>query len=476
MIHTLCNNTAKQYARGMKVMMDWKPILPNDGTPRYLAIANALSEDVRSGVLKVGTRLPPQRKLASRLGIDFTTVTRAYAEAQSRGLVRSEVGRGTFIARTSRHGAQPDLERSGAEDLSMNMPPEPTDPKLIEAMQQGLDYISTNLLGLLRYQTALGGDKDKIAASSWLSLRGMVPKLERIAVTPGAHATMTAILSMIADQGDCILCEKITYPGIRNIAKLRGVSLIGIEMDQDGILPDALEKTIRQHKPKALYLNPTLHNPTTITIPTDRRLAISQIINKHGLQLIEDDAYGFIPEKAPAPLAVSSPDLTWHIGGLAKCIGAGLRIAYTVTPSAKHTLALAQSLRALTVMPSPMSMALATCWIEDGTADQIRRFIRSETAIRQSMATKALEGLDFNSAENAFNIWLRLPEGAARAEIIANMAGRHIGIIPSDAFTIGGNADEHVRLCLGGTVDRDRLQSSLHYLSHLLMPGSFLTG
>jgi DNA-binding transcriptional MocR family regulator len=237
-----------------------------------------------------------------------------------------------------------------------------------------------------------------------------------------------------------------------------------------------LEKAIKDHKPRALYLNPTLHNPTTITIPTDRRLAISQIINKHGLPLIEDDAYGFIPAKAPAPLAVSSPDLTWHIGGLAKCIGAGLRLAYTVTPSAKHTLALGQSLRAITVMPSPISMALATCWIEDGTADHIRRFIRSETGIRQKMAAKALDGLDFKAAENAFNIWLRLPEGSGRADVIASMAGRHIGIIPSDTFTVNGKADEYVRLCLGGTINRDRLQSSLHYMAHLLMPGSFLTG
>lgn len=92
------------------------------------------------------------------------------------------------------------------------------------------------------------------------------------------------------------------------------------------------------------------------------------------------------------------------------------------------------------------------------------------------MAAKALDGLDFKAAENAFNIWLRLPEGSGRADVIASMAGRHIGIIPSDTFTVNGKADEYVRLCLGGTINRDRLQSSLHYMAHLLMPGSFLTG
>lgn len=455
-------------------MLDWSPKLPNDGKPKYLAIADALSDDIKAGILMVGSRLPPQRQLATKLRIDFTTVTRAYAEAQKRGIVESQVGRGTFVAQSALEDRKVDPERAAAEDLTMNMPPEPTDSALIKEMQNGLNYVSTNLLDLLRYQSSLGGEKDKIVASSWLSLRGMVPKLERVAITPGAHATMTAILSMLTKQGDCILCENVTYPGIRKIARRMGIKLIGIEMDDEGILPDALGKAIKEHKPKALYLNPTLHNPTTLTMTTDRRIAISQIINKHQLPLIEDDAYGFIPDKAPAPIAVLSPEYTWHIGGLAKCIGAGLRLAYTVTPSAQHTLSLGQVIKTISVMPPPISMALATFWIEDGTADHIRRFIRSETAIRQKMAADAFDGLEFKSSENAFNIWLRLPEGAARADIIANMAGRHIGITPSDAFTISGQADEYVRVCLGGKIERERLQSSLHYMAHLLSPYGFM--
>ncbi|MGD1934185.1 MAG: PLP-dependent aminotransferase family protein [Candidatus Phaeomarinobacter sp.] len=455
-------------------MLTWNPTLQNDGRPRYLEIADAIADDVRSGTLKAGTRLPPQRQLAAKLGIDFTTVTRAYSEAKARGLLASQVGRGTFVAEGASSSIMKDEARNTAEDLAMNMPPEPSDPALLAEMQNGLNYVSANLVSLLRYQDTLGGDIDKHAASTWLSLRGMVPKLDRIAVTPGAHPTITAILSMIADKGDSILCETVTYPGIKNIAKLMGMKLVGVEMDGDGILPDALLAAVKEHKPRALYLNPTLHNPITLTMPTPRRLEVTQIINDHELPLIEDDAYGFIPAKAPAPLAVSAPDLTWHIGGLAKCIGAGLRLAYTVTPSPKHTLALANALRTLTVMPSPLSMALATRWINDGTADHIRRFIRTETSLRQKMAAGAFEGLEYTAAENAFNVWLRLPDGASRANIIASMAGRHVGITPSDAFVVDTEPDEYVRVCLGGSTNRDQLESSLHYLAHLLDPDDLL--
>jgi DNA-binding transcriptional MocR family regulator len=265
-----------------------------------------------------------------------------------------------------------------------------------------------------------------------------------------------------------VLCERVTYPGIRSIAARLGVQLQGVEFDDEGILPDALETAIKAVQPKALYLNPTLQNPTTLTMPGPRRIAIADVLRKYRLPLIEDDAYGFIPAKAPFPLAAAVPELTWHIGGLAKCIGAGLRLAYTVTPSAKDTYALAEALRAIAVMPSPISMALATRWIEDGTADRIRRFIRSETAERQKIASEVLGSYNFVAAENAFNIWLQLPEKTARAAIIARMAGWNIGIIPSDVFTVQGPPDEYVRVCLGGSIDREALKAGLLFLSHAL--------
>lgn len=455
-------------------MIDWTPTLGQNGRPRYLLIADAIAEDIREGVLKPGDRLPPQRKLAYELKVDFTTVSRAYMEAQSRGLIDSHVGRGTFVADAKGGAAETDPLRDAQEDLSMNMPPEPDDPELLQKMRDGMDYISANLISLLRYQSATGTEKDKMAASAWLSMRGLVPKLERLAVTPGAHAAMTAIFSLITKPGDTIVCERITYPGLRAIARRLRLELVGIEMDAQGVLPDALEKAIKDHNPKALYLNPTLQNPTTITLPTERRLAISEIIGRHGLTLIEDDAYGFIPHKAPAPIAVSAPDLTWHIGGLAKCIGAGLRLAYTVAPSGKCAFALEQALRATNVMPSPLSMALATQWIEDGTADGIRRFIRSETVARQEIAAKALDGLDYVSTPNAFNLWLKLPNGAGRADLMARMAGRHIGIIPADAFTVSEQVDEHVRVCLGGSLTREALESGLSFMANTLHHEAFI--
>jgi len=454
-------------------MIDWIPDALESGKPRYQAIADAIAEDIRSGRLGDGKRLPPQRRLAAALGIDFTTVSRAYAEAQARGLVESHVGRGTFVKNhviTDR----PDPSRAGEADLLMNMPPEPDDPGLRRRMQEGLGYVSANLVDLLRYQSATGSERDRVAASSWLSMRGMVPALERVAVTPGAHATMAAILSINTQPGDTVLCEAITYPGFRSVAGRFGLRLVGIEMDEDGILPDALDTAIREHGPKMLYLNPTLQNPTTLTMPEARRLDVAAVLQRHQLMLIEDDAYGFIPAKGPAPIALSAPELTWHIGGLAKCIGAGLRLAFTIAPTPRCAYHLAQAIRALSVMPSPLSMALVTQWIEDGTADGIRRFIRYESAARQAIAAEVLTSVQYRSADNAFNLWLELPEGLNRAEVVARMARRQIGVMPSDAFNVLGSPGEQLRVSLGGPASRDSLRENLHFLANALSPNSFM--
>ena len=90
---------------------------------------------------------------------------------------------------------------------------------------------------------------------------------------------------------------------MRSIAAQLRLNLTGLPMDEDGILPDAFAEACERLKPKALYLNPTLQNPTTLTIPVRRREEICAVARKYHVPIVEDDAYGFIPQQGPAPLA-----------------------------------------------------------------------------------------------------------------------------------------------------------------------------
>ena len=456
-------------------MKDWHPDLSRSSSPRYMAIADLIEMDLRSGVLAVGDRLPPQRELARRLNIDFTTVARGYVEAQKRGLVGSHVGRGTFITggqdkerRGFASDAAPDPRRASVVDFSMNLPPEPDDPELLDRMREGMSAVATNLIPLLRYQGFGGSGMDKEAAAAWLSRRGLVPSQERIFVTPGAHPALLAIFGLLARPGDTVLSENITYPGMRSIAAQLRLNLSGLPMDDEGILPDALADACERLKPKALYLNPTLQNPLTLTIPERRREEIAAVARKYHVPIVEDDAYGFIPLHGPPPLAAIAPDLTWHIGGLAKCIGAGLRLAFVVAPDTKAIWPFVSAMRTNNVMASPLNLALATRWIEDGTADAILRFIRAEAAARQQMVAGILPEGSYRADPISFNIWLPLTNGWTRSTFGSHMRSSGIGVVASDVFTVDGAAAEAVRVCVGGPISRERLQGALDFMAHAL--------
>ncbi len=449
-------------------MTNWTPDLSRSDKPRYLAIADVIAADVKSGRLMSGDRLPPQRKLALRLAIDFTTVARGYVEAQRRGLIESRVGQGTFVRGEHRAGGLAINARQDVVDLSMNLPPEPDDVDLLERMRDGCAVIARDIVPLLRYQGFGGSPADKDAASAWLGRRALVPKQERVFVVPGAHTAIAGILSLLAKPGDTILSEAITYPGVRSITAQLGLRLLGLPMDAHGIDPDALAHACERSAPKALYLNPTLQNPTTITIPESRREAIVMVARRYGVPIVEDDAYGFIPTHGVHPLAAIGPDITWHIAGLAKCIGAGLRAAYVVVPDAKSGWPFAAALRASTVMASPFMAALATRWIEDGTADMILRFIRAETLARQQLVARILRPGTYSADPLSFNLWVDLPKPWTRSAFIGHMRSTGIGIVPSDAFVAAGEPTEAVRVCLGGPASRERIRSAVEFMAHAL--------
>jgi len=449
-------------------MTDWMPDISHRGAPRYLAIADAIAGDIDSGRLSPADRLPPQRALAAVLGIDFTTVARGYVEAKKRGLIESRVGQGTFVTASARRRHLQMVRRPEIVDLSMNLPPEPDDPALLDRMQDGWDAISRDLVLLMRYQGFGGVADDKAAASAWLSRRGLVPQQDRVFIVPGAHPALLGIMGLLAKPGDTILAEAITYPGTRSIAGQLGLSLVGLPMDDEGVDADAFADACRRLAPKALYLNPTLLNPTTHTISEGRRIALTEVARRYGVPVIEDDPYGLLPADGPPAFAALMPELTWHIAGLAKCLGAGLRVAYVVVPDNRSGWSFAASLRAATVMASPVTVALATRWINDGTGDALLAAVRRESAARQLMASSILQGATFRTDPAGFHLWLSLPSAWTRSAFVGHMRASGIGVVASDPFTTGDTPPEAVRVCLGGPIDREQMRGALEFMAHAL--------
>ncbi len=449
-------------------MAEWSPNFSKLGKPRYLAIADAIADDIRNGRLGPSDRLPPQRKLARTLNIDYTTVARGYVEARKRGLIESRVGQGTYVRASAKRRHGPMARRPEIVDLSMNLPPEPDDPELLDRMQDGLEAVGQDLIALLRYQDFGGVAADKEAALKWLGKRSLTPPLERLFISPGAHPALLGILGILGKPGDVILAESLTYPGVRSIAAQLGMQLVGLPMDDDGVDADAFADACRRLAPKALYLNPTLLNPTTHTVSTARRHAIANIAHKFGVPIVEDDPYGFLPDPGPPPFASIAPELTWHVAGLAKCLGAGLRNAYVVAPDVRAGWLFAASVRAATVMASPVTIALATRWINDGTADAMLTAVREESIERQRLLATILPKDAVQTDPAGFHFWLSLPGSWTRSAFVGHTRATGTGVVASDAFAIAGTPPEAVRVCLGGPADRAAVRRALEFMAHAL--------
>lgn len=441
-------------------MAGWTPKLDRSGAPLYLSIADAIAADVAAGVLAPGTRLPPQRALADALGIDFTTVSRAYAEARRRGLIEAAVGQGTFVRR------RPAPPAGSLADMSMNMPPAFDDPALAERLQDGLARLADGGLELLlRYHEPGGTAGDRAAAAAWLSgrLPGVAP--ERLLVCPGAQGALLAVAGTLAAPGEAICTEALSYAGFRSLAAFLRIPLLAVAIDDQGLIPEALDAVCREHRPKALYCTPTLHNPTAATMTPARRQAIVAVARTHRLPIIEDDAYGpFVPDLPP--LAALAPELGYYVGGLAKVLSPALRIAYLAAPDASVARRLAGALRGTAGMASPLGAALATRWIEDGTARAVCGAIAREADARRAIARRRLPAGTV-IPDHGFHLWLTLPAPWGRSEFAQRLRAAGIGVVASDAFAVGP-PPEAVRLGLGSAASRDALADGLALVADLL--------
>lgn len=443
----------------------WLRALDAAGGPLYLQIVEAMERALSTGALRPGDRLPPQRALAQALGVDLTTVTRAYAEARRRNLLEAITGRGSFVSDAS-GGTSPPV------DLSMNIPPPPAGLRLADLLSRGLSDVIRRASAdrLMSYHAGPGSMAERSAACTWLAPQFGALDPDRVVIAPGAQAGLAALLTSLARPGDMILSETLTYPGLRNAAAQLRLKLVGVPGDGEGMAPDALKAACRSHGPKAIYLVPTIANPTALTLSPARRAALADVAKAEGVPLLEDDPYWLLAGDGPAPLATLWPEGTYHLATLSKGLSPGLRTAFLVAPSPAEAERMARALRALNQMAAPLMSSLVTAWIRDGTAAALLSGVRQEATARQEVA-RALLPKGVQAHPNGLHVWLSLPSRWDRHGLMVAARRAGLGLAPADAFHVSGPVPDAVRLSLGSPPDAERLGQALGQLREILEGG-----
>ncbi|MFW8368570.1 PLP-dependent aminotransferase family protein [Klebsiella pneumoniae] len=436
--------------------------------PAYLLIADIIADGINSGEFQPRDRLPPLRDLAALLAINYTTATRGYAEARRRGLIDSRQGMGSFI-----RGKVPSVPLNGGSsyEMTMNSPIEPGE-ELAQAIAAGAINLFTqkNILALLRYQDFGGLADDKAMAKVWLEKQLPPVSIDEILVTPGIHSALVGLLTLLCRHGGSVCVSDLIYPGLKAIASQLNITLQSLPCDEDGPLPRAFEHQCQTGNIRALYVNPTIQNPTTLTLPLRRREALADVALRYSIPVIEDEAYAALATQHIASFSELIPELTWYLTGMSKCFGPGLRTAFVKGPGKRNTQLLAGALRALNVMASPLTNALAAQWIQEGTADRVLQSVRAESTIRQKIAANILKEFSYRATPEGFHLWLLLPRhfNWNPAEMAVQLRDLGVSAVSSAAFCTDNNPPDAIRICLGGAWSREVCTENLHTLAHVM--------
>jgi DNA-binding transcriptional MocR family regulator len=439
----------------------WTPELDAAG-PSYLAISRALEADVRSGRLAEGERLPTHRALARALGVNVGTVSRAYAEAQRRGLTTGAVGRGTFVRRAQRRTLTPHPDASGLVDLSVNVPLASPGPDLRAALRALADR--DDLDAITDYRESNGSERARRAGARWLRHHGVTAAPDEIVVCNGSQHGILVALAALAGPGECILAESLTYPGFRAAARLLGLRVRGIATDADGLVPEALAAACAE-RPRLLYCTPALQNPTTAVLSAERRAAVVAIARQNDLAIVVDDVQAPMLDPGGPALASLAPERVVTIAGVSKLLLPGLRTAFVAAPR-ERVARLAEIVWASTWMASPLGAELAAGWIEDGTADRLAAERTEEMKVRDRLARRILGGHRLRSRPGSYHVWLELPDGQAATPTAERLLRRGVAVTPAEAFLAApGAAPEALRISLSAPREIETLRRALETIA-----------
>ncbi len=435
-------------------MTNWLPDISSAQSTKYLALADAISVAVKDGTLSAGSKMPPQRNLAYDIGVTLGTVSRAYREAERRGLIGGEVGRGTFVLdpdnQTSDTYFPIDESTSAALiDLARSSPIQGMVGKVLSETLADISR-EPNIDALCNYELNTGLESHIEAGANWLSSQGLNnAKPDNIAITSGAQHGVLVSLMSAANPGDTILVDPLTYPGITNLARKLGYRLETVRGDEDGMLPEALSEACRRHAPSVLYLMPNLQNPTATSMPTDRRHQIAAVAEKFGLFVIEDDIWGPLVKSNSPYIANILPEQTFYLSSFSKCIAGGIRIGYALAPRRLNER-LRSSVRMTSWMAAPLMAEIARRWITNGKVTELIKWQRDQIDERSQAVLACLKDYKTNHYPGSHHIWLHLPEPWTARDFKNQAQDRGVVVIGADAFAVERNkAPEAIRIGIG---------------------------
>ncbi|MDF1620730.1 PLP-dependent aminotransferase family protein [Pseudothioclava nitratireducens] len=455
----------------------WRPDLGTQSGPKYLALVRALREGVRRGSLEPGSKLPTVRDLAWRLGVTPGTVARAYQIATQEGLLEAAVGRGTFVSTQSRRlgPTEPLYTQLSTEDNSGRGPVDLRSPQLPDvgqteaiarAMAEAAREIGQKYLeypGLKRDLFA------REASLSWFECCDLGPiTADDLVLTHGGQNGINLTLQ-ICLRGDrpVVLTEELAYPGFRHAAKLVRAETVAVALDEEGMIPAALDAACRRNRAQVVCITTEAQNPTAARMGLERRKAIVAVARAHDLQILEDDCYT-APSSGLPSLRALAPERTWHVTSLSKTISAGMRFGIVVCPEGMGEAGRLAAQHSYFGLARPVT-DIMTRILRSGDAMRLRQAAQEAMGRRLERAVQALSRFDIVWQPGLSFFWLRLPLGWRSSAFARAAEAEGVLVRSADEYVLhDGHAPNAVRIAIAGAVPEADFHAAIDRLVGLL--------
>jgi DNA-binding transcriptional MocR family regulator len=475
------------------------------GDPVYRQIADGIRRALLEGRLAPGHRLPPTRDLAAQLGVNRNTVVAAYDLLVDEGVARSHTGRGTFLATAPGPAKVPPSDAwftsfsravegpavggifsvyrnaissegipfAGSYPASELMP--------VEAFRRAMAGVLRDQgAEILGYGPTLGYAPLREAIAAGMRRRGSRVTADEVLVTNGSQQAIEIVFRAFVDPGDAVVIEDPTYAGALSVLGSLDARLVGVPSDEDGMRPDLLARALERHRPKAIYLQPTFHNPTTRVMGEGRRREILDVAARNYCAVIEDDWAGdlrFEGPDVPSMHALDGGSHVIYLSTFSKKLLPGLRVGWVTAPTpVLQRLVLLKQIEDHGT--SLLVQAALHEFLRDGGLDEHLARVRAAYRERCDTMLAALDAglpaeVTRTRPQGGLFVWLTLPGGLDGSELFAAARERGVLLSPGELFHADGGGRNTMRLTFSAA-SREQIESGIAILAELIrarMPG-----
>ena len=303
---------------------------------------------------------------------------------------------------------------------------------------QGWEPLREQLVSVMTYDGIIGADPDDVV------------------ITTGSQQALDLMAELFINAGDVVLAESPSYVGALGCFRARQADVVHVDLDEDGLIPEALEETIRRLKSagraiKFLYTIPNFQNPAGVTLTLERRQRIAEICMREHVLILEDNPYGLLGfHSDPLPAIHSfSPEGVVYLGSVSKMFAPGMRIGWALAPHAIRAKLILASEAAI-LSPGMFGQMFLSSYLNNYDWYGQVKVYRAMYAVRCKAMLDALDEYmpecSWTKPVGGFYTWVTLPEGLNARSMLPRAVKAQVAYVSGTAFYYDGRGTDHMRL------------------------------